>query len=179
MIRIAFACIVTCLSMRPAFGTPVLDLDALPEDWRPYIGVSVGSKHFGAERDFQEFNPGALVGAQYPLGWQNGAWGIEAGIFQNSYDERSVYAGTWVDWPVVEFSERFEGRLGLFFAYAEYPQLKEEADDAGVLTIGNFVPILAAQASVRLDDQFSLVARFGPGISESDLIVGLQAWYLF
>ena len=155
-----------------------LDLSRLAEEWQPVAGVSIASKHVGAERDFQEFNPGVSLGARRDIGWRNGEWGVEVGVFQNSYDEGSFYAGLWADWPVVAVGEAAELRFGAFFAYAEYPQLVDEAKDFGAVTIGDFVPLLAAQASLRLDERFAFTMRFGPGVSDSDLILGLQMMYL-
>lgn len=158
---------------------PTLDLSRLGAEWRPVVAVSVASAHVGAERDFQEFNPGGAIGFRSGLGWRRGEWGGEVGYFLNSYDEGAAYAGVWADWPALALSDGIELRLGAFFGYAEYPQLVDEAKDFGALTIGDFVPLLAAQASLRLDERFALVARFGPGISDSDLILGFQAMYLF
>lgn len=178
------ALIYSLFAMQAAAGSPddsrpTLDLTRLGAEWRPVVAVSVASAHIGAERDFQEFNPGGAIGFRSGLGWRRGEWGGEVGYFLNSYDEGSAYAGVWADWPVLALTDRLDLRLGAFFAYAEYPQLVDEAKDFGALTIGDFVPLLAAQASLRLDDRFALVARFGPGISDSDLILGFQAMYFF
>lgn len=156
-----------------------LELDHLAESWSPVIGVSIASKHIGADEDFQEFNPGVSIGARRDIGWRGGEWGLEAGVFQNSYDERSFYAGAWADWPIADLTERTQLRFGGFFAYAEYPQLVDEAEDFGAFVIGDFIPLVAAQAAVRFDDHFALVTRFGPGIEDSDVILSLQAMYLF
>lgn len=171
---LASICLVSAVQAED--GKPASDL---PAGWHPFIGLSLASKHFGADRDFQEFNPGISLGARHRVGWRRGEWGFEAGGFQNSYDNRSFYVGSWIDWPIARPSSSTEIRLGGFFAYAEYPELKDEADDIGVLTIGDFVPIISAQASLRIDERFALTARFGPGIEDSLLIVGLQAFYFF
>ncbi len=179
MTRFLMALIALCALSAPAVAEDTEPGGSGSDGFRPFIGVSLASKHFDANRNFQEFNPGLTLGLRRPINWHDGEWGIEVGGFQNSYDERSLYAGTWVDWPVAAITRGAEIRLGGFFAYAEYPQLVDEADDIGVVTIGNFVPILSAQAALRIDDRFSLMARFGPGIEDSLLIVGVQALYLF
>lgn len=147
--------------------------------WRPVAGVSIASRHFGAERDFEEFNPGVSFGIARDMFWLGGEWGLEGGLFRNSYGERAFYAGAWADWAILGAPEAAEFRLGAFFAFAEYDQLVDEAKDAGAPTFGDFVPLVAAQASVRYLDRYALVARFGPGIDDSDVIVGLQAMYFF
>lgn len=147
--------------------------------WRPVVGVSVASKHFGAEQEFEEFNPGVSIGLAREMFWLGGEWGVEAGVFRNSYDERAFYAGAWADWAIVGSPETAEFRLGAFFAVAEYDQLVDNAQDAGVPTVGDFVPLVSGQASIRIQDRYALVARFGPGIDDSDFIVGFQAMYFF
>ena len=156
-----------------------LEVNHLPDEWRPFVGVSIASKHVGADRDFQEFNPGISLGLSRQIGWRGGEWALEGGYFQNSYDEGSLYGGLWADWPVATFADRLEFRLGGFFGYAEYPQLVDEAEDFGALVIGDFVPLIAAQAALRIDDRFALLTRFGPGIEESDAIFTLQGMYFF
>ncbi|MEL7463041.1 MAG: hypothetical protein AAFN79_03185 [Pseudomonadota bacterium] len=162
-----------------AASSAELEVEHLSGEWRPFVGVSIASKHVGADRDFQEFNPGVSLGLSRRIGWRRGEWGLEGGYFQNSYDEGSFYAGLWADWPVASIEDRLDVRLGGFFGYAEYPQLVDEAEDFGALVIGDFVPLVAAQASLRIDDRFSLLTRFGPGIEDSDVILSLQAFYFF
>ena len=84
-----FAILFFLLFVSKAGAAAELDLSRLSDEWRPVAGVSIASEHVGAERDFEEFNPGVSLGARTGLPWRGGEWGVEAGVFRNSYNERS------------------------------------------------------------------------------------------
>ncbi len=118
-------------------GTPMiriilsLILLAVPVHAGPdRISFLLGSEHFGATSDFQEFNPGAFFtwdrGNEYSLG-----------AFYNSYADISV-AGT-VGWPVWRFDQ---GQVNLLTGIAWYPG---DGRRFGV-HVGDFVPLLGVQA---------------------------------
>lgn len=148
---------------------------AEPEpEWRFFASASIASHHVGAEQDFEEFNPGITFGAARAR-W-GGAWetGAEIGVFRNSYGDTSPYGGVYVDRRVLDLSEDVNLRLGLFAGYADYPQLVDEAEDNGALVVGDFVPIISGQASLRVADALEFRTRFGPGLEDAEAIFAFQ-----
>ena len=152
------------------------------DGWRPFVGASFASQHFGADREFNETNPGLILGFIRPstrFARFGVEYGVEAGIYENSFADRTVYGAIWFDAPVAGRPQAPFGelRLGLAAGYAEYDELVDEADSLGVLTIGDFVPFIAAQAAWRLTERAELRTRFGPGGAGTDFVMGFQVFY--
>lgn len=167
----------------PAFAaepiSPSLDLAGLPETWSPFLGVSAAAETVETHREARRVVGGDAVGLMRGPIAGNGRWGLEGGYLRTSDDEKALYLGATAEWRVVEFGRGAEGRLGVFVAYAEYPRLVDAADDLGVMTLGDFVPLVAAQASVRVGDNLSLVSRAGPAMEDGRIVVGFEAVYVF
>lgn len=169
-------------------GAPHLDLSGLSSRWTPFLGVSAAASPTAVAaavrpsiaapvRDGVRISEAVSLLSGPVAG--EGHWAVEGGYLRTSDDEKALYLGVAADWPVVSFGREAEGRLGVFIAYAEFPRLVEQADDLGVMTFGDFVPLVAAQATVRVGTNFSLVSRVGPSIDDGDMIVGFEAVYAF
>ena len=93
-----------------------------------------------------------------------------------AYSASSSPERTWIVVPCYNEADRFDADA-FAVALERLPSVSFVLVDDG--STDGTREVLAAQASLRLDDRFALVARFGPGISDSDLILGFQAMYFF
>ena len=176
---LAAACLATPFAaLAEEAATPRLDLSELSESWSPFLGVS-------AARTVEPPQPRRTLPRSGAVGFMrgpipgDGRWGVEGGYLRTSDDDKALYIGVSADWSVVEFARGVEGRLGVFVAYAEMPGLVEGSDDLDPVTIGDFAPLAAAQASVTVGDSLSFVSRVGPAGEDGDLVVGFEAVYAF
>lgn len=151
---------------------PILDLSQVEVK----IGVSLVTEHVGAERDFNETNPGAFVNFWRPSVVLAADVGVEAGLFENSFSDLSATTNGWVEWPVLGDPDATLGQLSIGGALgvARYPNLVDEAEDLGLPTIGSFVPFVAAQATWLATDRLEFRARATPIGGDADFVVGLQ-----
>ncbi|WP_300030097.1 hypothetical protein [uncultured Roseobacter sp.] len=123
------------------------------------ISVLLGSEHFNATKEFQEFNPGVF------LTWE-GRYDVSAGIYYNSYEEVGGLVALGRD-----FWEGEDYAVGLFGALALYPGDGDRFD----VSIGDVVPLIGLQARYR-----NVFAQLIPGNGETTdavLAVGLT-WEL-
>lgn len=172
-----------------ALGTSLIFTHAIAEEptsksywdnWTPMIGASVASQHFGAKRDFNETNPGILLGFARPSRMFNAEFGVEGGVFRNSFDDTSAILGGWYEWPLVGEPDGPVGqlRLGFGFGYAQYPELVDRAKAFKALTVGEFVPYLTPQATWRITESLEIRSKFGPIIDgDADFVMGFQVFY--
>ena len=98
------------------------------------VSVLLGSEHFGATRDFQEFNPGVF------LTWEQQTIDYTIGAFYNSYEGVSALAAVGYDF---EIAPEFE--IGAFLGLAHYPGEGDQFD----VSVGDVVPIGGLQARYR------------------------------
>ena len=98
------------------------------------LSVLLGSKHFGATRDFQEFNPGLF------LTWEQQVFDYSVGAYYNSYEDMSVLGAISYNY---EIAPEFE--IGAFAGVALYPG---EGDQFSV-SAGDVVPLGGVQARYR------------------------------
>ncbi|MEM9637482.1 MAG: hypothetical protein AAGA94_07525 [Pseudomonadota bacterium] len=98
------------------------------------VSILLGSEHFNASEDFQEFNPGVF------LTWEQETLDYSIGLFQNSYSDASVLVSVGYD---VEIAPEFE--VGIFGALALYPGEGDRFSHA----IGDIVPLLGLQTRYR------------------------------
>ncbi|MGB0504870.1 MAG: hypothetical protein ACPGGK_01630 [Pikeienuella sp.] len=148
--------------------------------WTPMIGASIASQHFGAQRDFNETNPGVLIGFARQSTITSAEFGVEGGVFRNSFDDTSAIIGGWYEWPIAGEPDGALGqlRLGFAFGYAEYPELVDRADAFQALTIGDFVPFVTPQATWRITESFEVRSKFGPIFDgDADFVAGFQVFY--
>ncbi|MGB0412348.1 MAG: hypothetical protein ACPGFA_12215 [Pikeienuella sp.] len=180
--RVAIAAIFNVIAsfpFSPLFAQSAVD-DSYLGKWTPMVGLSVASQHFGAERDFNETNPGLLIGAARPSHYFNAEFGVEGGVFKNSFDDTSYTIGGWYEWPLLGEPDATLGqlRLGFAFGYAKYPELVERADAVRALTIGNFVPYLTPQATWRITESVEIRSKFGPIFNgDADFVAGFQVFF--
>ena len=95
------------------------------------ISILLGSEHFGATREFQEFNPGIF------LTWEERILNYSVGAYYNSYEDISALAAVGYDY---EITPAFE--IGVFAGLAHYPG---EGDQFRV-SAGDIVPIFGVQS---------------------------------
>lgn len=167
--RIAALCLAA-LTIDAALGGPVL---AQSGGWTPYVAVSLGSQHLSDE-DFEEFNPGLGLGADY--GFEVGGWeaGAEGGAFRNSFGERSIYALGHLTAELVRLAPATELRAGFFAGLAEYDNLVEEADAAGLPHVGDFIPVGGALIQLRHAERWEARVRIAP-LPGDGVVFGFQA----
>lgn len=120
--------------------------------------INLASKHFGADKELNEFNPGL----GYEWQFNHNTWKMTAGAggYQNSYDNLSVYGTFGIE----------KGKLGLLAGLAS----GYEHTDTGIL------PIMAGyfQQNFAPNVGFRILAAPGPGIvgidKSSDAVFALQ-----
>ncbi|WP_298835929.1 hypothetical protein [uncultured Roseobacter sp.] len=94
------------------------------------ISVLLGSEHFNATEDFQEFNPGLF------LTWE-GSWDVSVGAYYNSYEEVGALVSVGRDfWQGENYA------VGAFGALALYPGDGDRFD----IAVGDVVPLIGLQA---------------------------------
>lgn len=144
-----------------------------------YATVTHLSEHINADKDFNEFNPGIGIGSEAPLRRTNYAVGVEAGHYRNSVDRPTTYALAYVERKFSPLRQPETIGLGAFFAYAEYPDEVERAQDRGFVTIGDFVPVVGLQATVPTVGPHEFRFRLSPGPARADAILTLQSNFRF
>lgn len=97
------------------------------------LSILLGSEHFGATEDFQEFNPGIFAT------WERNV-DYSVGIFYNSYERVSALASIGYGWEVAPDLE-----LGIFAALALYPG----DGDRFRFAAGDVVPLAGVQARYK------------------------------
>lgn len=119
------------------------------------LSILLGSEHFGATEDFNEFNPGLF------LTWERN-FDYSIGLFYNSYERVSPLVSIGYGWDVAPDVE-----LGVFAALAVYPG----DGDRFRFSAGDVVPLFGLQARYK-----NVFAQFIPADGDtvdSLLTVGL------
>ncbi|WP_371223913.1 hypothetical protein [Roseovarius sp. 2305UL8-3] len=98
------------------------------------LSILLGSEHFGATREFQEFNPGVF------LTWEERVFDYSIGAFYNSYEDVSVLGAVGYDY---EIAKEFE--VGVFAGVAYYPG---EGDQFSA-SVGDVIPVAGVQTRYR------------------------------
>lgn len=113
-----------------------------------YIGVFIGSQHFGNE-NLNNINPGLSIGRRWDA-WAEGVeYHAEAGVFYNSYEEVSPLALAGISTRLAELGPG-ELRVGASAGIAYYDELSESLEaNYGIPNVGGFIPIVALTASYR------------------------------
>lgn len=168
--RVAVVCVVCVLA--GLAGKP-----ASAVDWtngRPHLTFNLASYHLNASRDFNEINPGIGIGVTFPDDILGGELGFEVGQYRNSLDSNSYYATGSYDWQIAEFSQDVTLRMGGFAGASHYPGDAEKFKNRGVPTIGNWVLVGGAQATVRIQDTYDIRLRVLPAGDVADALFTLQ-----
>jgi len=150
---------------------------AVALDWpqaRPYLVVNLASYHLNASQNFNEINPGIGIGVTLPDQMMGGELGLEIGQYRNSLDSGSYYATGSYDWQVADFGGDVALRMGAFAGASHYPGDAAKFKNRGVPTIGNWVIVGGAQATVRIDDTYDVRLRVLPAGKVADALFTLQ-----
>ena len=143
-----------------------------------FVTLPHASLHVNPDRDFNEFNPGIGVGSEAPFRRSDYVFGLEAGRFRNSLEEGTSYAAAYVERKFAPVRSTSIG-LGAFFAYAEYPNEVQRAEDNGFITFGDFVPVAGLQATVPTIGSHEFRVRLTPGLEDADALLTLQSNFRF
>lgn len=140
------------------------------------VGAPIASYHINAKSNLNEINPGITLGVE----WDRNAlsWGIEGGVYYNSYSERSFYAAGNVEYGVATLGP-VELRLGAFLGLAEYSNTVDTVRDYGLPTVGDYIPIGGAQATLRFDNRVDLRVRAVPTAEDADGVITFQVLFRF
>lgn len=141
---------------------------------RPHVAFNLGSKHVGAARHFDEFNPGIGIGFTLPVDARGSEVGAEMGQYHNSVGGNSVYGTGSLDTPVTDLGARAQLRLGAFAGLAHYANARTKFSGGGVPMIGDWVVVGGAQATIRIDDTYDIRARVLPAGSAARALFTLQ-----
>lgn len=99
------------------------------------LSLLIGSKHVGAERDFNEKNPGIFAT------WENrGAFDLSLGVYKNSFSHTSIAATA-----ALPFYEKGEFQASVFGGLALYPGDGDEF----MIHAGDVVPLGGLQVRYR------------------------------
>ena len=154
------------------FGTGAAALD-----WsqaRPHLTFNMASYHLNASQNFNEVNPGIGLGVTVPDDVLGGEFGLEVGQYRNSLNRGSYYATGSYDWQVADFGNNVALRLGGFAGASHYPGDAAKFKNRGVPTIGNWVIVGGAQATVRIDDTYDMRLRILPAGKVADALFTFQ-----
>ena len=102
----------------------------------PYISINTFSHHFGATRDFNEFNAGIGLGYRWDV--NEFRLGVSGGVFLNSYDHWATYVSAEADYRVID-TQGLDVYGGVFIALADYSNLVGYADKIGLPRVGSHI----------------------------------------
>lgn len=115
-----------------------------------YIGVFLGSHHFGSDA-YNDVNPGLTYGRRTPFGQGSSEWHIEGGVFYNSYREVSPILMTGVSTGIAQIGAA-ELRLGASIGAAYYRELADTLEAKhGTPNIAGFLPVGVLTAAIRTE----------------------------
>jgi len=103
--------------------------------------------------------------------------GAEAGFFENSNENTSIYAVGYFERDMLKNKPRAL-RVGFFSGYARYPA-EAASSDSILPTIGDYIPVAGLQATVPTFGPHEFRVRVAPGLSRSSAIVSLQSNFVF
>lgn len=119
------------------------------------VSILLGSEHFNATEEFQEFNPGII------LTWERNL-DYSVGVYYNSYEEVGALAAVSYD-----FWEGQNWALGVFGALALYPG----DGDRFKVSVGDVVPLAGLQG--RYGNVFAQLIPGNGRTTDAVLAVGL------
>ena len=156
-------------------GVCLITMMALPLKAQDFYGnIHLGSKHFGATREFNEFNPGVGLGIRWGDTFR---YGLEAGVFYNSYSEWSTYGAAFAQYRVVD-GDHWDTYLGGTVTLAGYPNLVGYADKYGIPRVGTH--ILVPSLSVEFDHgDYAIASHIIVGGAKFDTLVTVSIKYKF
>ena len=121
-----------------------------------YTGFPLGSWHVNSESDLQEFNPGISSGLLF--GYEETInYGIEAGLYYNSFREITTYASVSIDYNVITYRNSNQLRFGTFLGIFKYPNLTNKT-----VSIGEYVLVGGLQMKYRINDKVEMVMGYVP-----------------
>ena len=166
-----------CVTVGVSFGGVASALDL--SKGRPHLTFNLASYHHNASQDFNEINLGIGVGLTFADGPLGGELGVEVGQYRNSLERNSYYISGSLDWEVGRLSDDVALRLGGFGGTSHYPGDASKFKNRGVPTIGNWVLVAGAQATVRINDTYDVRMRIMPAGDVADALFTLQAGIRF
>lgn len=143
-----------------------------------YGVVTHTAKHINATKSFNENNPGIGIGSEAPIVMSRWSVGVEAGRFRNSNDDMSSYAAGYAEYALNRKDPRAI-RAGAFYGLAEYPAEAAKNRANNKFAVGDFIPIIGLQTTVRTIGPHEFRMRLTPGLSRADAIVTLQSNFVF
>ncbi len=146
---------------------------------RPHLTFNLASYHHNATEDFNEVNPGIGIGVTFEDKRFGGELGFEAGQYKNSLNSNSYYLTTSYDWEVADLGNDVKVRLGGFTGASHYPGDANKFKDRGVPTLGNWVLVAGAQATVRVNDTYDVRLRVLPAGDVADALFTMQVGFRF
>ena len=139
-----------------------------------YASIHLGSKHIGATREFNEFNPGLGLGVRWGEGFR---YGVEGGFFLDSYLEWSTYVAGFAQVRVIN-GPVWDTYLGGAATFASYPNLVGYADNIGIPRVGNH--ILIPSLSLEFDHgDYSISTHVIVGGDKFDALVTASMKVMF
>ncbi len=129
--------------------------------WR--VGANLASIHVAPKQEFNQFNPGAFVSITYGAG-KRFEYGLQAGGYLNSYNERTLYVSSFANWRVASLGS-VDIRAGGFLGFFEYPIIAGRAQDFGWPTIGDYILALGPSLKLRLENGVDFTIGYLPASS--------------
>mgnify|MGYP001075227002 CR=1 FL=1 len=126
--------------------------------WR--LGANLASLHVASTADFNEINPGAFLSVTF-RDQQFFQYGFQAGGYENSYYNRTLYGLAFADWRLLSMGNA-EIRAGGFVGLFEYPNLIEEVKEAGWVSVGDMVLALGPSLKVRMSNGIDVTFGYLP-----------------
>ncbi|MBL1436381.1 MAG: hypothetical protein COB08_009310 [Rhodobacteraceae bacterium] len=126
--------------------------------WR--IGANMASVHIAPQREFNQINPGAFVSATFRSD-KKFQYGVQLGVYLNSYSERTIYGSTFANWRVARFGNA-DLRLGGFMGLMEYPVISERARAIGWPTVGDFILTMGPSLKLTFNSGLDFTVGFLP-----------------
>lgn len=166
-----------CVSLGVTFGSSAQALDLSKA--RPHLTFNLASYHLNADQDFNEINPGLGIGLTFADGPLGGELGVEVGQYRNSLNSNSYYVTGSLDWEVAQVSDTVAVRLGGFGGMSHYPGDANKFKNRGVPTVGNWVLVAGAQATVRVNDIYDVRLRVLPAGKVADALFTMQVGVRF
>ena len=141
---------------------------------QPHVSLNVGSEHIGANRTFEEVNPGIGIGFSTvpgPSGWSHGA---ELGFYRNSHGNTSAYAIGTLEREVFRSGRDTRLLLGAKAGVARYPEAAESLARRGLPTIDDWVGVVGITSALKFPGGSKLRVGVLPGPGVADAVVTFQ-----
>ena len=141
---------------------------------RPHLTFNIASHHAGASQHFNEENYGIGIGFNAPS--DNGKWryGVEAGFYRNSNNDRSEYVIASADRKVASLGEHTDLGLGVVGGFANYHGGAEGFGNKGIPTFGDWLIVGGATVSVRHKERTEFRMGIHPAPEIADFLLTFQ-----